>query len=416
MSVIYTGITAGSAATQARPADYFAGVKESLAQIQADKEQKNQDKLDALASIPNLSTTNMWDSHFQVAQEMDENLRDTLEEASESPESMAAWERRLQQRMDFVAESEAYYKNTAAALIQRAEIAGDPTLNPKELRDAGKIDGNTREDYEAEIARLDDIGQFSGVTVSGGRFVLPNNTPLLGIFDDQAELLKLDLIDMPPQRPEGWWSSHIGSGETNFTDIEAKNQVIAVLETNPVEEAMAINWYAESSGADRDKVDRRIAIDAYAEAAANARVKSREEDSSSNDTPGTPSYSARGTRAFESISDQTFDARLAGIETAVGALGTEMPFEQEYPTANITGVSLPMGGGQSRRVTRILFVNDVDGGSLFAELSGQEQLLNIGEGSVNRQAVESALIVGGYNQDDINRIFEKLEEEALNID
>lgn len=188
---------------------------------------------------------------------------------------MAAWERRLQQRMDFVKESEDYYKNTAANLIQRAEIAGDPTLNPKELRDAGKMDGNTREDYEEKMARLDDIGQFSGVTVSGGNFVLPNNTPLLGIFDDQAELLKPNLIDMPPQRPEGWWSSHIGSSETNFTDIEAENQVIAVLETNPVEEAAAINWYAETSGADRDKVDRRIAIDAYAKEAAKGRIKAK---------------------------------------------------------------------------------------------------------------------------------------------
>lgn len=275
MSVIYTGITAGSAATQARPADYFAGFKESLTQMQADKDKKNQDKLDSLAEIPNLSTTNMWDSHFQVAQEMDENLRDTLEEASESPESMAAWERRLQQRMDFVAESEAYYKNTAANLIQRAEMAGDPTLNPKELRDAGKIDGNTREHYEAEMARLDDIGQFSGVTVSGDSFVLPNNTPLLGIFDDQVELLKPNLVDMDFQRPEGWWSSHVGGKETDVTDLEAKNYIIGIIEDDEVEKQAAVNWYVETSGADRDKVDKNVAIDAYAEAAAKGRVKAK---------------------------------------------------------------------------------------------------------------------------------------------
>ena len=185
-----------------------------------------------------------------------------------------------------------------------------------------------------------------------------------------------------------------------------------------MEKQAAINWYVESSGADRDKVDKNVAIDAYAEAAAKGRVRAKA-DSNKGSKGGdseTPSYSTKGTRAFDSISDQTFDARLAGIETAVGALDTPRPLDQEYPTANLTGVSLPMGEGQSSRVTRILFVNDADGGSLFAELSGQEQLLNIGEGSTNRQAVESALIVGGYNQDDINRIFEKLEEGALSID
>jgi len=316
MSVIYTGITAGSAATQARPADYFAGVKESLSQMQADKDKKNQDKLDSLASIPNLSTTNMWDSHFQVAKEMDENLRDTLEEASESPESMAAWERRLQQRMDFVAESEAYYKNTAATLIQRAEIAGNPTLNPKELREAGKIDSNTREHYEAEMARLDDIGQFSGVTVSGGRFVLPNNTPLLGIFDDQVELIKPNLVDMDFQRPEGWWSSHVGGKETDVTDLEAKNYIIGIIEDDEVEKQAAVNWYVETSGADRDKVDKNVAIDAYAEAAAKGRVKAKADSKKDGkkDSEKLPAYLNDGLFSIEPVPDDVGEGVLTQEE------------------------------------------------------------------------------------------------------
>ena len=271
MATIYTNI--GDVSPPART-DYFEGVKGAITDYSKKKEDDNQARLDAVAKIPTLSTTQMWDSHFAAAQEMDEDLRDSLDGASESPESMAAWERKLQQRMDFVKEAEAYYGKTAELALKRAVIAGDPSLNPEELSNAGKIDDHGEDHYRSNMDRLDNPGEFAGVTSTEDGFVLGGGINPFDVFSD-TEWLNVDLVDLDPQRPEGWWGSHVGKA-TDISETEATNTIIGAIEQDQREIQNAKVWWSKNAndgeGMPIENVDQRTAVEEYAKEAAKSRI------------------------------------------------------------------------------------------------------------------------------------------------
>lgn len=326
MATIYTNI--GDVSPPART-DYFEGVKGAITDYSKKKEDDNQARLDAVAKIPTLSTTQMWDSHFAAAQEMDEDLRDSLDGASESPESMAAWERKLQQRMDFVKEAEAYYGKTAELALKRAVIAGDPSLNPKELFNAGKIDDHSEDHYRSNMERLDDPGEFAGVTSTEDGFVLGGGINPFDVFSD-TEWLNVDPVNLEPQRPEGYWGSHVGKA-TDMSEIDVTNTIIGLIEQDQRDIQNAKVWWSKNAndgeGMPIENVDQRTAVEEYAKEAAKSRIKAKEKKST-----------------LEKNQRAKLEGLVDGIQTGMSVESPSSQGSVQSSYAALTGKNIYVGG------------------------------------------------------------------------
>ncbi len=338
MSVIYGNIGNISQPTRT---DYFGNVSDSLSAMMQDVKTLNQEKkearIEAAKRIPLQNPTKVWAEDLGILEEMDKQLRDGLEEASKSPESMAAWETSLKERINFAEAAEENYKATAPKAIENQMRAEEPTMNP--FADDLKIDSNTKEYYSNEIEKHDTKGNYKGQVqmTPGGGFSMSTGESVFDHLDVSWSTPKLK--DMAPRNPDGWWSDTFGMGETDFTYDEAVNYVKGKIEGDKSgrELANAIGWYVGKNGGNRKDIDPANAILAYAKEAAKGRIKAKEKKSTLEKNQGAK---------LESLIDgikKNLGLRLPSIP-APDDIGTFSEGSVPASYAALTGKKIYVGG------------------------------------------------------------------------
>ena len=338
MSTIYKGIAEIGGPQRT---DYFAGVRESLEKIQSEKEKKNQDRLDALSKIPLENESKMWGEDLGVLRKMHEDLREGLEEASKSPEAMAAWERDLEYANKYQTVSEEQYAVTAPEALRNAEIAKNPSMNP--YSKDGARDSRSSDYYTEEIKNHDNENRFESIKKAPGEgWEMSSGQPITDHFltEEKKRWSQPDLELMDAASPDGWWPSRVGTATTD-TPEEALSRAKGMIERSESDTNNAIVWYSqtanEGKGMPIENVDEKIAIDAYAKEAAKGRIKAKEKKSTLEKNQGAK---------LESLVDgikKDLGLRLPSIP-APDDIGTFSEGSVSASYAALTGKKIYVGG------------------------------------------------------------------------
>ena len=408
MSTIYKGI---AEIGEPQRTDYFAGVRESLEKIQSEKEKKNQDRLDALSKIPLENESKMWGEDLGVLRKMHEDLREGLEEASKSPEAMAAWERDLEYANKYQTVSEEQYAVTAPEALRNAEIAKNPSMNP--YSKDGARDSRSSDYYTEEIKNHDNENRFESIKKAPGEgWEMSNGQPITDHFltEEKKRWSQPDLELMDAASPDGWWPSNVGRATTD-TPEEALSRIKGKIERSESDTNNAIVWYSqtanEGKGMPIENVDEKIAIDEYAKEALKFRTSAKESDNK------------KKTEKSKSVIENGNISSASEVENEVDAGGNQAIFPTAKSTFTFDNSDMPRARyGDAEKLRRVVSIS-FDGQDYTALFEDGEQVninFNPMEGEVSyfdeiSGQIDANMPGGESLREIIRRLYEAQQKE-----
>lgn len=262
---------------------YLKGTRDRFA-LHAEEKKQKEAQIEALGdSIPVMTKDDMFDSHFAAYNFMSETLKGTLEEASQSDETMKQWENQLAQANAFAEKAKAYFTSQYTVFeTNRNHAAG---ANPAAWAEKGVRDSHDLQYYETQFAEMNNPNKYSVSIDENGNFVIDGalgGEDLGGAFTERP--FDVEFVPEAIRPPESWWGGHSVAGD--FDDNEAAQNIEGRILIDPREKANAVRWYAGSEDLDSalfDDDDRLQAVRAYAEEAAKYRTSSASPSGSGDD-------------------------------------------------------------------------------------------------------------------------------------